>query len=79
MSTSSLPKELVQQVMALDDDQREQLALLLCESVHPPGESVSPEEWKNTWVSACLARSSGKGKSVEFDDVMQRLTKILDD
>jgi len=48
--SEQLNNQLIGELLALPYEQRQELADRLVESLHPPGEEISPEDWKAAWL-----------------------------
>jgi len=77
MEPTALNHELLDQVMQLPMLQRELLAGKLIDSLHPSGDSCSPEEWKDAWLAECqhrvMTQEKGDAKPVSAEDVLLQL------
>ena len=72
-----LSDEMLQQLLQLPYEQRDQLANTLIHSLHPTGEDVSEDEWQAAWMDECHRRSaeiaSGEVSMIPADDLIARM------
>ena len=74
---NELSNDMVQQLLQLPYEQRDQLANTLIDSLHPAGESISQDEWKSAWMEECHRRmsdiESGRVSMISADDLIARM------
>jgi len=68
---------MLQELLQLPYEQRDQLANTLIDSLHPTGESISQNEWKSVWIEECHRRlsdiESGKVSMISADNLIAKM------
>lgn len=74
---NELSDDMLQQLLQLPYEQRDQLVNTLIDSLHPTGENISQDEWKSVWMEECHRRvtdiESGKVSTIPADDLIARM------
>lgn len=69
--------DFVQQLLSLPYDQRDKLAHTLIDSLHPKGETVNTDEWRESWIDECNRRvsqvESGEVSTIPADEVIAQM------
>ena len=77
--SNELDAGIVQQLLRLPYDQRDQLANTLIKSLHPPGEEITDNEWQQAWLDECHHRLAeierGDVEMISSDELVDRLRK----
>lgn len=75
--SNQISDEMLQQLLQLPYEQRDQLANTLIQSLHPTGESIDHDAWQAAWISECHRRSSqvesGNVSVVLADELIARM------
>ena len=75
--SNEITDEMLQQLLQLPYEQRDQLANTLIQSLHPKGESIDQDDWQAAWISECHRRSSqlekGSVSVVPADELIARM------
>ena len=70
-------RRLFDEALALPEKERAELAEALLDSFHPPGEDLTPEQWRAAWEPELRRRmaesDAGAVKSVPWEEVRARL------
>lgn len=73
--------DILQQALRLPYPERARLVEQLQQSLHPPGEDVSEEEWQQAWAEEIKARSdavhAGTAELLDAEEVLERLRQRL--
>lgn len=74
---NEIPDDMVQQLLKLPYEQRDQLANALVNSLHPAGEEISQDEWRSAWMEECHRRTAeidnGEVAVISADDLIARM------
>jgi putative addiction module component (TIGR02574 family) len=74
---SDRAKQLKSALVELAEEDRAELAQYLLESLDPPGEELTEDEWHAAWTAELERRmadiKSGKEKGIPMEDVMKEL------
>ena len=74
---NELTDDIVQQLLQLPYEQRDQLANTLINSLHPAGEDVTADEWKDCWTDECQRRmveiDNGDVSTISAHDLIARM------
>lgn len=75
-------EKILSQALQLPADQRWELAERLLESVHPRGDSSTPEEWEDAWRLECDRRrdelKSGAATAIPWEEVQRKCQAVRD-
>ena len=70
---SAPARRLLDEVLALPEKERAELAEALLDSFHPPGEDLTPEQWRAAWEPELRRRmaqvEAGEVKLVPWEEV----------
>jgi len=74
-------QSLLEEVLALPYEERFRLSNAVRDSLHPPGEDLSPEEHKNAWAGELhrrqAARDAGQMRTYTLQEVKSRVDSLL--